>query len=85
MKKILILVITLALSLSSRNKDFLRAKVKLRHPGSAGSSDTTQAPDNKPNDTPQGSQNAGKSNYNNWEAFYNAFSAAYNQDSDKFQ
>lgn len=31
MKKILILVITLALSLSSRNKDFLRAKVKLRH------------------------------------------------------
>lgn len=86
MKKILILilVVTLALSLSSCNIGLFAGESKTTPSGSAGSSDTTQAPDNKPNDTPQGSQNAGKSNYNNWEAFYNAFSAAYNQDSDKF-
>lgn len=86
MKKILILILVVALTLSfsACNIGLFAGKSKTTPPGSSGSSDTTQSPDNKPNGTTPGSQNAGKSNYNNWEEFYNAFSAVYNQDSDRF-
>ncbi len=81
---ILILVVTMVFLLSACDIGLFAGESNTTPSGTAGNSDTTQQPDTKPNDTPQGSQNAGKSSYNNWETFYNSFNAAYNEDSDRF-
>lgn len=83
MKKvlILILVITMVFSLAACNIGLLAGDSKTTPSGTAGNPDTTKTPDTKPNDTPQ---NVGKNSYDSWEVFYNAFNAAYNEDSDRF-